>query len=161
MIIKITTTGFDTLKLIDNLKAAEDRLARIAAFDALALVSQRIQNKGMGTNGRITSKASPKKGAYSKAYGNKRAKKGFQTSYIDLTVTGDLMDRGFSVFRVPEGWGAGFSSTPGGAGVPSPADKSEYLEAYFGELFSLNNEEISIIAKAITKAVNDIVRASR
>lgn len=117
-----------------------EKQLRTIALNTVAMLKNRIQNDGEKTDGsKIKTKAKKKTGAYSQVYGKKRQKSGYQTQIIDLTVTGDLMDRGLTA--APTGvneWSVGFTNDIEG-------DKADYLEQYFGTIFHLSEEEIKIV----------------
>lgn len=136
MSVKMKIEGRIQLPQVD----AEKDLRKIA-LNTIALLKNRIQQKGLKTDqSPIKTKAKEKTGAYSKYYGRKRQKKGYQTQKIDLTVTGDLIDRGLIAAPLnPNEWVVGFNSKQG--------KKADGLEEYFGTIFQLSNEEI----KAVTE----------
>lgn len=127
-----------------------ERALRIGVYDAVALVSSRIQQEGQtadgstmhnkGTYGQI--------GAYGIRHGTARKKKGLQTDHVDLTYTGDLM-RAFQVLDV--------SQTEASAGFLSKreADKAKKMEDYYGDIFGLSDVEQTNVADTI---VNELLK---
>jgi hypothetical protein len=124
---------------LPNLDIEKD--LRKIALNTIAVISERVQNKGKKTdNTRIRTKAEKKTGAYSKYYGKKRKKEGYQTSIIDLTVTGDLISRGLTAAPLSKNeWVVGFNDKQG--------VKADGLEDYFGTIFQLSDNEIQLVTK--------------
>jgi hypothetical protein len=122
---------------LPNLDIEKD--LRKIALNTIAVISERVQNQGKKTdNTRIRTKAEKKTGAYSKYYGKKRQKK-YQTSIIDLTVTGDLF-RGLTAAPLNKNeWVVGFNDKQG--------EKADGLEEYFGTIFQLSDKEIQLVTK--------------
>lgn len=122
------------IKLDDGFSIETEKALRMAGNDALAMVQDRVQQRGDGVNGKIQTKASKRYGAYSKYYGKHRDSKGRQTGFIDFTFNGDLWRSWQILNSTPTMVEIGFNQS-------SQSDKAEYLEAYFGSVFALNNEE--------------------
>ncbi len=121
-----------------------DKVLRTAAVDTVALISDRVQQDGLKTNG------TPIKSFYSAGYGAKRRKLGFQTQYVDLTFTGDMM-ADYTV--VPDGqdsFVAGFRSE-------KSAQKAEYNEQRFGTVFEASKNELDILKESVIESVNKIL----
>lgn len=80
-------------KLIQGLEGAASKEALRDTVDgSVELIKRRIQQYGMGSEGRLTSKAQSRLGAYSKSHGLARRKKGYNIGMIDWTMSGSLMD---------------------------------------------------------------------
>lgn len=127
-----------------------EKLAREIAFDALALVSDRIQQRGEKSDGsKITSPAKTKFGAYSKGYGVKRKKAGRETDYIDLTFSGDMMGD-FIVSPVNGGAEVGFKGK-------ESSDKADWNEAKFGTIFHLSEDETQQLNDIVQSRINEIL----
>lgn len=128
---------------IEGLKDS-DKLLRQAAFDSVALISDRVQQDGLKAN------ETPIQSFYSVGYAKKRRKKGLQTRYVDLTFSGDLMA---DFVPAPEGkdFVAGFRSE-------KQAQIAEYNELRFGTIFNLSNLEVEIVMKGIDDIVDDSFR---
>jgi len=122
------------IKLDDGFPIETEKALRKAADDALGYVLDRVQQRGEGVNDRIQTKASKRYGAYSKYYGKYRDNKGRQTSFIDFTFNGDLWNSWQIINSTPTMVEIGFNQS-------KQSDKAEYLEAYFGSVFALNNDE--------------------
>ncbi len=137
--------------LNEGLKSVDiEKIAREAAFDAMALISDRVQQRGEKTDGtKITSPSKKKYGAYSEGYGKKRNKSGREVDYIDMTFSGDMMGD-FVVEPIHGGAEIGFRGD-------ESSDKSEWNEAKFGEMFSLSDEEVDLIQTVIQNRVNEIL----
>jgi hypothetical protein len=152
-----------------------DKIFREAALNSLALVSTRIQQKGLDSEGQLIgggkySSGKKKIGGF-KDVANKRQQKnqttdvfgggyeefrrkaGRQTNYIDLTLTG-AMFAGFTVERINNDYVVGFT----GSGDNSPSWKARMNEERFGELFSLTRMEEKLIFGIIEKNVNEILK---
>lgn len=138
------------VKTLDQLKSA-DKVLREAAFDSVVIISDRVQQKGLKTDGdKISSKSKKKTGAYSFYYGRKRAKDGFQTGHIDMTYSGDMMG---DFVPVPVGqseYAIGFRGK-------KTSDVAEFNEMRFGTIFHLSESELNFIMKKINKKVNEIL----
>ncbi len=110
-------------------------------FSAVALVSNRIKQKGTNTAGETmhTNKGSS---AYSTGYAKVRAKKGRQTSKVDLYLTGDL-SRAFQVID--------HTATEATAGFlnDTESQKAGYLEEFYGEIWGLTSEEQKDVTEVI------------
>jgi hypothetical protein len=119
-----------------------DKLFRTAAFDSVALISDRVQQDGLKTNDTLI------KSFYSKGYGQKRRKNGLQTQFVDLTFSGDMMGD-FVPAPIIGGWAAGFRSQKQG-------DKADWNEERFGTIFNLSADELS----TVTKGINDYINAT-
>jgi len=122
------------IKLDDGFPIETEKALRLAGNDALAMVQDRVQQRGEGVSGRIQSKSSTKYGAYSKYYGKYRDAKGRQTGFIDFTFNGDLWRAWQIINSTPTMVEIGFNQS-------EQSDKAEYLEAYFGTVFALNTDE--------------------
>lgn len=133
-----------------NDMANANKLFRTAALNSLSMISYRVQNQGEGVNGKIQSSSDRKFGAYSYNYGKKRDKDGRQTSIIDATYSGDMMDN-----FVPLKKGNEFMLMFRGK---ESADKAEWMEDRFGELFSMTEQETFVNLDAINRAIDDIFR---
>lgn len=134
-----------------NLSDDKGRVAlEIAVYDAVALVSNRIQKIGESVSGSsMKNKGSVQKiGAYGFTHGTARKKRGLQTEHVDLTFTGDMM-RAFQVLDV--------SGSEASAGFLSEreSDKAGYMEDYYGEIFGLSDGEQTHIANVI---VNELLK---
>lgn len=124
--------------------ADPDLVTRSAAFDTVAMISDRVQQQGNKANGtKIQS-------FYSTSYGKKRASKGLQTSFVDLTFTGDMMVDFLPMQDSSGNWGAGFISERN-------AQKARWNEERFGTIFELSNDELVVIESAIQENVDKIL----
>jgi hypothetical protein len=130
--LKITGQSGVMRQLLDLEQSlgSADKVLRTGVSDLFAQVSERVQQNGRGTDGALIGG-----GVYSKGHARARRKQGRQTSYIDLTLSGDLLDRGFIVGPAPAGgWGLGWANT-------LSADKAGWLEDYFGDIFKPSKAE--------------------
>jgi len=121
-----------------------DKLFRVAAFDSVALISDRVQQDGLKTN------ETPIKSFYSVGYAKKRKKKGLQTQFIDLTFSGDMMGD-FVPAPIIGGWAAGFR---GG----KSSEKADWNEDRFGTIFNLSTDELNVVTKGINDYINAALR---
>ena len=173
MIIK----GFDKkahLKLI-----TQDRVVRRAFFDSIALISNRIQQRGEKTDGSqigkystktlnfkaITSgfyKIGSKKQILSRykshgdidefyGYDDFRKALGRQVQFIDLTLTGEMID-GLTLIKQGKDWVIGFISK-------ASADKAQWNEAKFGTVFHLSENEIDLVISALEISIDEAIRS--
>ena len=140
-------------KLLSELGLHEDRVLRQASFDLVALISDRIQQRGEMSNGeKMKTRSKSPAGAYSFDYGKyTRVKRGRQVDHVDLTLTGDMMDNFIPTANGLNEYVAGFQGK-------GPADKAEYAEAYYGTIFHASSEEIRIVSEAISDNTNEIIR---
>lgn len=69
--------------LINDIPLIVGDIALTVGLDGKALIQQRVQEKGLDSNGNST-------GSYSDPYAKRRSKKGRQTKYVDLTDTGEM-----------------------------------------------------------------------
>lgn len=128
---------------IDSLSNA-DKLLRQAAFDTVALVTDRVQQDGLKANN------TPIKSFYSVAYGKKRRRKGLQTQYVDLTFTGDMLD---DFLPAPLGnvFVVGFKSEKQG-------QIASFNEERYGLVFNLSSTESGTVIKGILNKINDTLK---
>ncbi|ARK13035.1 hypothetical protein A6C57_23350 [Fibrella sp. ES10-3-2-2] len=139
------------LRLMSRITGAEADLQENlseAAHDGLALIAHRIQQDGKGQNGQVLrTKASKRLGSYSAYYGKKRSAAGRQVDKVDATNTGSM----FGDWQV-------LSSEPrkatGGFTTPESADKAEYLEAYYGPMFGLSEQERAAVTDGIEERLH-------
>lgn len=129
-----------------------NKVLRVIAFQSLEMVTTRIQQDGMDSNGNQMITSSPNKfGAYSKAWGTKRSKTGFQTSHIDFTYTGDM----FEAWRV-------FPLTQKSIGVgffgQAEVDKAKFLTQRFGRVFEITAKERKLVLQTIRDEVEKITK---
>lgn len=123
--------------------ANPDLITRSAAFDTVAIISDRVQQEGKKSDN------SQIKSFYSKGYEAKRKKNGLQTSFVDLTFTGDMINDFLPVFDGGD-WVAGFVGQRN-------ADKARWNEERFGTIFELSQNELKLIEQAILNNVNKIL----
>lgn len=123
---------------IESMVSVEDHqndlLADVAAYAAQA-VKARISLFGDDADGNpIVSPSSRKIGRYAEGYARERQQMGLQTDYVDLTVTGDLMND-FGAHPDGDGWAAGFSS-------PEMQQRAAKLDEHFGaDLYGISDAE--------------------
>ncbi len=141
--MKIEVTNSEKKSLMNIV--LQDRIYRTACFDSIALISNRIQQKGQKSD-----ETKIGNGSYQKSYAKYREKKGRQSNYIDLTFTGEMID------------GLTFDKTASneysiGFGSKKSADKAEWNEARFGSVFELSDSEIELVTTAIENNVNEAI----
>lgn len=117
-----------------------DKILRTAALDAVVLISDRVQQQGLKTDG------SPI-GKYTNAeYINKRNKKGLQTSYVDQTFTGDMLGDFIPEPESTTSYVVGFRG--------KNAEIAEYNEIRYGSLYQLSEKEKTIIYDNVANQIN-------
>jgi hypothetical protein len=181
-LIKVTSNSDQVFKelggkLLDLESAIGlNKIIRIAALDAVAIISDRVQQRGEKTDGtpiggnknHVAAHRNFKTGKvfskrkkttsrvivstpYSEDYAIQRIKKGRQVDHVDLTFTGDMLDNFTASPSGENGYEVGFRGQ-------KSADKSKYLEVYFGEIFSLSPSEADLSLNKIQTAVNAVLR---
>ena len=123
-----------------NFDELPDKIARIACLNSVALISQRVQNQGLDSNGKSI-------GTYSKSWAQQRVKKGRQIKIIDLTYSGEMMDS-FTFSPLGKDYVVGFNSDEQGL-------KADANEERFGIIFQLSNEELNDINNEIQNGLNE------
>lgn len=152
MSVRITTNSAEVGKEFAGLFTLEkiNNVLKAAAFDTVAIVSDRVQQQGKGAAGQtLQTRSKTRQGRYSKAYGDKREAAGRQTKIVDLTFTGDMLGDYVPAQVSEKEWLVGFRGT-------KTAQKSEYVEAYYGDIFSLSPSEFGDVEKTIDEAINEI-----
>jgi hypothetical protein len=125
-----------------------EKLLRGAVANLYVLISDRIQQHGQASDGSLIGG-----GVYSPKYSRYRAKKGRQTAFVDLTFTGDMLDRGFIYGPVPAGgFGLGFANK-------MSADRMALLEQRYGQqIISPTVQERENALVDILDAIRDQIR---
>jgi len=142
--MKIEISNSEKESLLKTL--TDDRIYRTACFDSIALISNRIQQKGQKSD-----ESKIGNGTYSKQYAKKRDKNGRQTRYVDLTFTGEMID-GLSFEKTSDNeYSVGFSSQ-------KSAEKAEWNEARFGIVFELSDNELDLVKSSIEDNLNEAIR---
>lgn len=139
--------------------ADPDKILRTAVANTYQTISERIQQRGERTDGRAieaafaSSRATGKRlGAYSQGYSYIRQKDGRRIDKMDFTRSGDLLDRGFIFLPVGrDGYGLGFTNS-------EMAQRAEYLERRFGEVFSPSKQEREECFGFIIKNISDVLK---
>ena len=148
--------------LLKDLQQLEQQLPDIltgAALDHVASVKNRVENRGLGSHGQsLTTKAIKRLGAYSKAYGKARQRRGRQTRYVDLHDTGDLM-RSFQV--MPAQVLGNTVLVEAGFIDPSKSEIAKGLEGYYGKVFYPTTEEKRVIARGVVEAIQKRIQQGR
>ena len=129
--------------LVNDLPIATEKALRMAGLDARNLVAHRIQQRGESVSGKMVTKSNKADGVYSKGHKKTRNRRNFQTSFVDLTMDGDLMN-------TAEGWDLQRSDSKSaeiGFRSETQSDKAGYLEDYYGEIFALTKEEEEIVTE--------------
>lgn len=142
------------LKDLEDLTNAE-KVLKVALFDQLAETSERVQQGSKRTDGQSLStnfSRKKRKGDYSATQFYKRRNKGKQTSKIDFTFSGDMMNRDFQVIKLSKKvWGLGFLSS-------LSFDKYQWLRESHGEFLLPTNKEFNEAIRRIKLAVKNILR---
>lgn len=122
---------------------------RRGAVEAVAIIADRVQHRGEGSDGqRLVTKSSKRLGAYEKSYALQRIKAGRQTAIMDLTKDGDLFRSWNVLTNEPTMATAGFMSN-------KEADIAEYIEDYHGPIFNLSSSEQDFVVEGITERLLD------
>ena len=88
---------------------SQNTIVRESALQIAGEIKRRVENSGQDSNNaKIESKSPERFGAYSKAYGKKRAKTN-QVNHVDLNYKGKMWLTWLPV-PTPDGWGATFTS---------------------------------------------------
>lgn len=152
----------DKTDLIKSMKFAEsqlldaDKVLRQAAFDTVALISERVQREGKNSAGeKMKTSSKPAFGAYSYEYGkyNRQNKKGFQVNIMDMTYSGDMLG---DFIAVPSGkteYHVGFRGE-------DTAQIAEWNEERVGKIFDMSQDEEDFILSEIDKNINAIIEQS-
>lgn len=128
-----------------------DTVMRAAAIVVAGEIKRRIENEGKNSaGGQMKSKAKEKYGAYSRSWGEVRASKGFQTSIIDLSFTGDMWKAWLPV-PTEKGWGATFIRK-------EEMEKAINNQRLFGEIFSPTAKENKIGLTEINRQFKAIMK---
>lgn len=167
----------DQIKMFQELANA-DRIIKVSLLDSLAMIKNRIQQRGQksdgsqigkyseatlnykGITGRFGSIASKKQtNARMKEFGDTdefyggykefRESLGLQTEFVDLTLTGEMIGA-FTVIPISDdSYGLGFNNA-------EAAKLASYHEDRYGEVFSLADEEERFIDEQIEKQIDKI-----
>lgn len=128
-----------------------DTVMRAAAIVVAGEIKRRIENEGKNSAGsQMKSKAKEKYGAYSRSWGEVRASKGFQTSIIDLSFTGDMWKAWLPV-PTERGWGATFVDA-------DQLKVAGYNEERFGGVFGPTAKENKIGLAEINRQFKAIMK---
>jgi hypothetical protein len=136
-----------------NFQNATDanKVLRQAVIVVVPEMKRRIQNDGKNTaDVKMKTKSARKYGAYSRAYGRFRNKKGFQTAIIDLTLSGAMMN---SLKAGPTGansYGIGFLG-------PDEFKKAEWNEGRFGTIFDPSKYELQVSLDVINRQATKLL----
>lgn len=136
-----------------NFQNATDanKVLRTAVIAVVPEMKQRIQNDGKNSGGvKMRTKSSRKYGAYSKAYGRFRNKKGRQTAIIDLTFSGAMMDSLIAGPTGPKSYGVSFLG-------PDEFDKASYNEKRYGAIFDPSKYEMQVSLDIINRTAQKIL----
>lgn len=164
--ITVQSNAFEVRRSLEAMLvslADTDKVLNRATFDSFALIKQRIQQRGEKTDGSQIgkykgSKANPIKTKAGRTitsiagYAKLRQKLGRQIDYIDFTLTGDMLDRSFSVIQIDENTIAiGFLND-------ANADKARWLEQRFGEVFANSEKELNEFIDTVVEEIEQIIR---
>jgi len=136
-----------------NFQNATDanKVLRQAVIVVVPEMKRRIQNDGKNSNGiKMRTKSIQKFGAYSKSWGKRRNKKGFQTGIIDLTYTGAMMNSMKAGPTGPNSYGVGFLGS-------EEFDKAFYNEERFGTIFDLSKYELQVSLDVINRSAQKLL----
>jgi hypothetical protein len=136
-----------------NFQNATDanKVLRQAVIVVVPEMKRRIQNDGKNTaDAQMKTKSPRKYGAYSRAYGRFRNKKGFQTAIIDLTLSGAMMNSLKAGPTGPNSYGIGFLG-------PDEFKKAEWNEGRFGTIFDPSKYELQVSLTVINKEATKLL----
>jgi hypothetical protein len=136
-----------------NFQNATDanKVLRQAVIVVVPEMKRRIQNDGKNTaDVKMRTKSSKKYGAYSRAYGRFRNKKGFQTAIIDLTLSGAMMNSLKAGPTGPNSYGIGFLG-------PDEFKKAEWNEGRFGTIFDPSKYELQVSLDVINRQAQKLL----
>lgn len=140
------------LAQLRNIREASDpSVMRQASIVVAGEIKRRVENEGKDQSGARMETSSPTKlGAYSKAWGEKRQKKGRQTGHIDLNYSGKMWGS-WQPVPTDEGWGAGFISG-------EQAEKAAKNEKLFGPIFGPTKGEEKLGLSQVIKRFQTIMK---
>ena len=136
-----------------NFQNATDanKVLRQAVIITVPEMKRRIQNDGKNSDGvKMRTKSSQKYGAYSKAYGRFRNKKGRQTAIIDLTSSGTMLDYLKPGPTGANSYGIGFLG-------PDEFQKAKWNEGNFGIIFDPSKLENQLALVSINKSAQKLL----
>ena len=136
-----------------NFQNATDanKVLRQAVIVVVPEMKRRIQNDGKNTaDVQMKTKSARKYGAYSRAYGRFRNKKGFQTAIIDLTLSGAMMNSLKAGPTGPNSYGIGFLG-------PDEFKKAEWNEEKFGTIFDPSKYELQVSLDVINRQAQKLL----
>jgi hypothetical protein len=136
-----------------NFQNATDanKVLRQAVIVVVPEMKRRIQNDGKNSaDVQMKTKSARKYGAYSRAYGRFRNKKGFQTAIIDLTLSGAMMNSLKAGPTGPNSYGIGFLG-------PDEFKKAEWNEGRFGTIFDPSKYELQVSLTVINKEAQKLL----
>jgi hypothetical protein len=136
-----------------NFQNATDanKVLRQAVIVVVPEMKRRIQNDGKNTaDVQMKTKSARKYGAYSRAYGRFRNKKGFQTAIIDLTLSGAMMNSLKAGPTGPNSYGIGFLG-------PDEFKKAEWNEGRFGTIFDPSKYELQVSLDVINRQAQKLL----
>ena len=136
-----------------NFQNATDanKVLRQAVIVVVPEMKRRIQNDGKNTaDVQMKTKSARKYGAYSRAYGRFRNKKGFQTAIIDLTLSGAMMNSLKAGPTGPNSYGIGFLG-------PDEFKKAGWNEGRFGTIFDPSKYELQISLDVINRQAQKLL----
>jgi len=136
-----------------NFQNATDanKVLRQAVIVVVPEMKRRIQNDGKNTaDVKMRTKSARKYGAYSRAYGRFRNKKGFQTAIIDLTLSGAMMNSLKAGPTGPNSYGIGFLG-------PDEFKKASWNEEKFGIIFDPSKYELQVSLDVINRQAQKLL----
>jgi hypothetical protein len=136
-----------------NFQNATDanKVLRQAVIVVVPEMKRRIQNDGKNSaDVKMRTKSARKYGAYSRAYGRFRNKKGFQTAIIDLTLSGAMMNSLKAGPTGPNSYGIGFLG-------PDEFKKAEWNEGRFGTIFDPSKYELQVSLDVINRQAQKLL----
>ena len=151
--VKIEIEGGDVFEKLrqsfQNVDAHMENNLRKSGVEVVAIIADRVQQKGEGTDGRLATRAAKRNGAYQQAYALRRAKMGRQTSYVDLTLEGDLFREWDVLATSPTEVIVGFRSS-------RQAQIAQKLEEQYDEpIFNTKTAEQDFVLEGLANRIRD------
>lgn len=154
----INVVKFDNSALIDltsEISFASGQIENALLFGAKNIVTQvveRIRFQGESTGGlKLDTFSAKRDGRYSYDYAKKRRGLGLRVDFVDLTVTGELINDYKVLNTSSERATVGFEDN-------DSADIAEYQEAYYGdEIFDPSDEEVDETINELEKYILNLL----
>jgi len=127
-----------------NPEYVNDKLIRTLAVNAAVLTKNRIHKDGEKADGSHI-------GEYSNSYMKIRAKNNRDKSRKVILSLTRQMESDYAPMATPTGWGLGFKN-------PLNANKAEWVEDKYGDIYQLQEDEKRELRKVADKFINDLFK---